>query len=373
MKKIIIIGAGIIGLSISYYLKKSNFDVIVIEKDKAGMEASYASAGMLAAQSEFEFYEKFMDFCIKSRNMYPDFCKDIENNSGISVEYQKSGMIRPALNEEHEAHFKQNYEWQKNHGFEIEFLSGDELRKIEPKLSKKIISGLYTKNDGYVNNRKLMQALIAANKKNGVKIVENIQVTDYLIKNDTINGVKTNNGNFNADTVVNAAGAWSSLISPKLIPNFEVKPIRGQIVSLQANRKILDKVIFSSVLGKGGYIVPRKDNTIILGSTVEDVGFEKNTTKEGINSILKNCFDIIPELKNLKIIDKYCGFRPIASDSLPIIGKTSIENLIMATAHYRNGVLLAPITAKAVTEIIVNDKIIPEIKDFSVERLSKVN
>ena len=371
MKKIIIIGAGIIGLSISYYLKKSNFAVVVLEKDKAGMEASYASAGMLAAQSEFEFYEKFMDFCIKSRNMYPDFCKDIETASGISVECQKSGMIRPALNEEHEIHFKQNYEWQKNHGFEIEFLSGDELRKIEPKLSKNIISGLYTKNDGQVNNRKLMEALITANKKNGVKIVEDTSVIDYLIKNNVINGVKTNNGNIDADVVVNCAGSWSSLISPKLIPNFEVKPIRGQIVSLQANKKILDKVIFASVLGKGGYIVPRQDNTIILGSTVEDAGFEKNTTKEGINSILKNCFAIIPELKNLKIIDRYCGFRPISSDNLPIMGKTRIENLILATAHYRNGILLAPITAKAVTEIIVNDNTPQEIKDFGVERFEK--
>src|SRR3989338_2972863 len=374
MKKIIIIGAGIIGLSISYYLKKNNFgsfDVVVIEKDKAGMEASFASAGMLAAQSEFEFYETFMDFCIKSRSMYPDFCKDIETASGINAEYKKSGMIRPALNEEHETHFKQNYEWQKNHGFEIEFLSGDELRNIEPKLSQKIISGLYTKNDGQVNNRKLMEALIIVNKKINNKIIENTEVKDYLIKNNKVNGVKTKNGNFSADVVVNAAGAWSSLISPKLIPNFEVKPVRGQIVSLQANKKILDKVIFASVLGKGGYIVPRKDNTIILGSTVEDVGFEKNTTKEGINSILKNCFDIIPELKNLKIIDKYCGFRPISSDNLPIMGKTRIENLILATAHYRNGILLAPITAKAVTEIIVNGNVLPEIKDFSVERFGK--
>ncbi|MFH0867889.1 MAG: glycine oxidase ThiO [Candidatus Woesearchaeota archaeon] len=373
MKKIIIIGAGIIGLSISYYLKKSNFDVIVIEKDKAGMEASHASAGMLAAQSEFEFYEKFMDFCIKSRSMYPDFCKDIETASEIDAEYQKSGMIRPALNEEHETHFKQNYEWQKKHGFEIEFLSGDELRNIEPNLSKNIISGLYTKNDGQVNNRKLMEALILANKKNNVKIIENCEVKDYSIKNNKITGVKAKNRDFNADIVVNSAGAWSSSISPELIPNFKVKPIRGQIVSLQANKKILDKVIFASVLGKGGYIVPRKDNTIILGSTVEDVGFEKIITKDGINSILKNCFDIVPELKNMKIIDRYSGFRPIASDNLPIIGKTSIENLILATAHYRNGILLAPITAKAVTELIVNNNVMPEIKDFSVDRFNKNN
>lgn len=374
MKKIIIIGAGIIGLSISYYLKKSNledFDVVVIEKNKAGTEASYASAGMLAAQSEFEFYEKFMDFCIKSRDMYANYCKDIENASGISVEYQKSGMLRPALNEEHEKHLKTNYEWQKKHDFEIEFLSGEELREIEPGLSKNILSGLYTKNDGQVNNRKLMEALILANKNNNIDIIENTEVKGYLINNHKITGVKTDKGNIEADIVINAAGAWSSSISKNIIPNFEVKPIHGQMVSLQAGKKILGKVIFASILGKGGYMVPRKDNTIILGSTMEDIGFEKRITEQSINSILKTAYDIAPEFKNLKIIEKWSGLRPFTDDKLPIIGKTNIENLILATAHGRNGILLAPITAKAITELVVNNNVIPEIKDFGVERFDK--
>ena len=140
------------------------------------------------------------------------------------------------------------------------------------------------------------------------------------------------------------------------------------MVSLHTNKKILDKVIFASILGKGGYMVTRKDGTIILGSTMEDVGYEKKNTEEGINSILKTCYSIVPEFRKLKIVEKWSGLRPFASDKLPIIGKTGIENLILATAHGRNGILLAPITAKAVTEMIVNDKIIPEIKDFSVER-----
>ena len=373
MKKVIVIGAGIIGLSISFYLKKNNLDVTILEKGKAGNEASYASAGMLAAQSEFDYYEGLMDFCIKSRNMHKDFCEDIESASGLSVEYQQSGMIRPAMAEEHESHFKENYRWQKKHGFEIEFLSGNELRKIEPKLSKKIISGLYTKNDGQVNNRKLMAALIAANKNVKNKIIENTEAKEYIIEDNKIKGVKTkNNKTFNADIVVNAAGSWSSLISNGVIPNLSFKPILGQMVSLQANKKIINSVIFASILGKGGYIVPRKNNEIILGSTMEDIGFEKKITEEGISSILKNCIDILPELKKLKIKEKWCGFRPFADDKLPIIGKTRIENLIIATAHGRNGVLLTPITAKAVTELVVNDKAIPEIRNFGVERFSNV-
>lgn len=374
MKKVIVIGAGIIGLSISYYLKKNNpedFDVTVIEKSNAALEASYASAGMLAAQSEFEFYEKFMDFCIKSRDMYADYCKDIENASGISVDYQKSGMLRPALNEGQENHLKNNYEWQKNKGFEIEFLDGNELRKIEPKLSKNILSGLHTKNDGQVNNRKLMEALILANKNSSVKLIENCEVKDYLINNNKITGVKTDKGNIEADIVINAAGAWSSSISKGAIPNFEVKPVHGQMVSLKAGKKILDKVIFASILGKGGYMVPRKDNAIILGSTMEEIGFEKRNTEEGISSILHNCFDILPEFKNLEIAEKWSGLRPFADDKLPIIGKTNIKNLFLATAHGRNGILLAPITAKAVTELVVNNNIMPEIEDFNVSRFLK--
>tara|TARA_Y100000310_G_scaffold38326_1_gene35937 strand:- start:10124 stop:11236 length:1113 start_codon:yes stop_codon:yes gene_type:complete len=369
--KVIVIGAGIIGLSVSFYLKKHDFDVTVIDKNKAGMEASYAAAGMLAAQSEFDFYEDFMDFCIQSRDMYAGFCREIENASGIDVEFRKCGMIRPALTEEHEKHLKNNYEWQKKKGFEIEFLSGNELRKLEPSLSENILSGLHTKNDAQVNNRKLMEALIAANKKLNNKIIENCIIKNYIIKNNNVMGIETNNETFNADIVINTAGAWSSLISQNLIPNFEVKPIHGQMVSLQADKKILDKVIFASILGKGGYIVPRKNNEIILGSTMEDIGFEKRITEEGISGILEKAYEIIPQLKNLKIKEKWSGFRPFASDQLPIIGKTSIENLIIATAHGRNGILLPPITAKAVTELVLNDKIIPEIKDFGVERFDK--
>ena len=374
MKRVIVIGAGIMGLSISYYLKEHNYDVAVFEKNKAGMEASYAAAGMLAAQSEFDFYEDFMNFCVESRDIYENYCDEIEKASGIDVEFQKSGMLRPALNEEQANHLKNNYKWQKKKGFEIEFMSGEEIREIEPSLSKNIISGLYSKNDGQVNNRKLMQALIIANKNVNNKIIENTEVRDYLVnaQNKRITGVKTgNNKTFNADIVINTAGSWSSSISRDLIPNFNVKPILGQMVSLQSDKPLLNKVIFASILGKGGYIVPRRNNEIILGSTMEDIGFEKKITGEGINSILQKCNEIVPELKKLKIKEKWSGFRPFASDNLPIIGKTNIENLLLATAHGRNGILLAPITAKAVEELVVNDKTMPEIKDFSVGRFNK--
>ena len=375
MKKIIVIGAGIIGLSISYYLKKNNqdsFDIAIIEKHKAGMEGSYAAAGMLAAQSEFDFYEDFMDFCIKSREMYGQYCSEIEKSSGISVEYQKCGMLRPALTEEHAIHLKNNYGWQRKKGLDIGLLDGKELRSLEPNLSKNIICALHSKNDGQVNNRKLMEALIAANKKLNNALIENCEVNDYLIKNNKIAGIKTkNNETFNADIVINTAGSWSSLISKDLIPAFNVKPILGQMVSLQSDKPLLNKVIFASILGKGGYIVPRKNNEIILGSTMEDTGFEKKITDEGISSILKKCREIVPELKKLKIKEKWSGFRPFASDNLPIIGKTNIENLLLATAHGRNGILLAPITAKAIEELVVNGRIIPEIKDFGVERFNK--
>src|SRR3989338_9074219 len=235
MKKIIVIRAGIIGLSISYYLKKHDFHIAVIEKSRAGSEASYAAAGMLAAQSEFDFYEDFMDFCVKSRDMYPDYCNEIEKASGIDVEFQKCGMLRPALNEDPERRLRANHQWHKNIAFEIEFLSGEEMREIEPSLSKNIISGLYSKNDGQVNNRKLMQALIIANKNMNNKIIENTEVRDYLVNNQNkkIIGVKTsNNETFNADIVINTAGSWSFSISKDLIPNFNVKPILGKMVSL---------------------------------------------------------------------------------------------------------------------------------------------
>src|SRR3989338_4648797 len=198
MKKVIVIGAGIKGLSISYCLKKNNpdsFDITIIEKNKAGIEA----------------------------------------------EFQKCGMIRPALTEEHAAHLKNNHIWQRKKGFDIGFLDGNELRELEPGLSGNILCGLYSKEDGQVNNRKLMDALITANKKLRNKIIEDIGVKDYLTeainkKTKKITGVTTNNGIFDADIVVNAAGSWSSLISKGLIPNFKIRPVMGQMVSLHSDK-----------------------------------------------------------------------------------------------------------------------------------------
>jgi glycine oxidase len=373
MKKILVIGAGIVGLSIAYYLNKHNYEIKILDKNKAAQEASFAAAGMLAAQSEFELYDDFMDQCIKSRDIYGDFCKDIEKESNIKTEFTNNGFINPALNEKQANLLKQKYEWQNNKGFKIELLDKKEVKKLEPNISDNITSALHIKDDCQVNNRKLMLALKIANLRNNVKVIENCEVEDYLISNNRINGVNTKKGNFKADIVVNAAGSWSSLISQGVIPNFDVKPILGQMLSLVSNKKLLTKTIFAIMQGKGCYIVPRKDNSIVLGSTIEDIGFEKRITELGMNKILDNAVQIIPELKNLKIKEKWCAFRPYANDQLPIIGKTNVENLILATAHGRNGILLAPITAKAVTELIVNDKVIPEIKDLGVERFSKSN
>ena len=380
-----VIGGGIMGLSIANKLAKSGFSMTVLEKDKIGMEGSLAAAGMLASQSEFEIYEQFMDFCIKSRDLYSDFCKEIENDSGIDVEYRKDGFIIPALNKEQEEILRKTSEWQKNKGFEIEFLSGNELKGIETNLSEDIISGLHIKNDAQVNNRKLMEALKIACNKNNVRIIENCEVKNYLlnnnketnldnndlVKNNKIIGVETNNGDINADIVINCAGSWASSISPGLISNFEVKPILGQVVSLQADKQILKKVIFAIINQQGCYIVPRKDNEIIVGSTMEDVGFNKTIDENTINGLLKKAYELVPELKDLKIKEKWAGFRPTAKDNFPVIGKTNIENLILATAHSRNGILLAPITADAVKEIVLNGKVPEEIKDFGVERFSK--
>jgi glycine oxidase len=371
MKRVIVIGAGIIGLSIAFNLRKKGFEMVLIDKGKAGMEASYAAAGMLAAQSEFDSYDSFMDICMSSRDMYERYCKDIEDLSEMDVMYQKCGMLRPALDEIQDKHFRDIYSWQRKKNFEIEYLGGDEIRKLEPFLSPNVISGLYIKNDALVNNRKLVESLIAVNKKIKNKIIENKGVKDYLIKNNKISGIRTgDNESFKADIVINTAGAWSSLISTGVIPGFEVKPIHGQMVSLQGHGKILDKVIYASILEKGSYIVPR-ENEVIIGSTMEDIGFKKYRSKDKTSYILEKAYSLIPKLKSYQIKDKWSGFRPYSNDQHPIIGKTNVNGLYLATAHGRNGILLAPITAMAIEELITNDIVIPEIKDYGVGRFSE--
>lgn len=369
MTEVLIIGGGIIGLSIARELhKRKAGKITILDRGEIGKEASHAAAGMLAPNAETEKLDGFYRFCDESNKSYSAFCDELFDETGVDVELNKSGTLYLALTENDSAEIRQRFEWQKNAGLDVEFLSANDTKRLEPFISPDVRESLFFPNDWQVENRKLFHALEKFAEFNEIEIREKTEIQRLIIENGKIIGAETESEKFYAEKVILTAGAWSSLIETENFALPEVKPIRGQMISFHTAKQLYERVIYSS----RGYLVPRRDGRILIGATVEDVGFDKNLTEAGIEYLRETAFEIAPSLANLEISEKWTGLRPISKDGLPILGEVSgIENLFIATAHYRNGILLAPLTAKILAERITENKDSDYLKIFSPQRFRK--
>jgi glycine oxidase len=365
MSKVLIIGGGVIGLSIARSLQKKGIkNITILERGEVGKEASYAAAGMLAPNAETEKVDDFFHFCSESLSMYSQFSDELFDETVVDIELDKSGTLFLTFNENDSAQINQRFIWQTENGLKVEKLSAQEIRQIEPFVSPDVHEGLFFANDWQVENRKLIVALQRFCELNNVEIVENAEVINL-----SKNSAKTIDKNYEFDVVIIANGAWLSLIKTAdfALPN--VRPIRGQMVSFKTAKRLFSKVIYST----RGYIVPRKDGKIIAGASVEDVGFDNQTTDFEIEKLMENSIEISPSLGNLNVSEKWAGLRPCSPDNLPILGEIS-SNIFIANAHFRNGILLAPKTAEVVAEAIVSGTISNYFKTFSPNRfLLKTN
>lgn len=370
MTDILIIGGGVIGLSLAREFRKNGVTkVTILERGEIGQEASFAAAGMLAPQAETDKADDFFNFCKDSRNMYVDFSEMLLDETGVNIELNKSGTLYAAFNKNDVEEIRKRYLWQLNAGLEVEHLGSNlETRLYEPSISPYAFESLFFPNDWQVENRKLVKALRRYTALNGIKIIENTEVKSLLHKNIKIVGVQTsNNGKHFADTILLTAGAWTSLIKigEKPLPIARVKPIKGQMMSFYTSKQFINHVIYSP----RGYIVPRRTGKILAGATVENVGFETHTTKKASKLIKENAEEIFPNLANLPIDDEWVGLRPFVADGSPIIGSfAELENLFVATAHYRNGILLAPLTAQILADKIISGKKSKYLETFSPDR-----
>lgn len=367
---VLIVGGGVIGLSLARKLHKKGIKKItILERGKLGQEASFAAAGMLAPQAETEKPDDFFHFCDESNKLYPNFARELFDETGVDIELDKSGTLYLTFSERDVAEIRKRYEWQEEAGLQVEHLTAQEARKIEPFISPNVREALFFPNDWQVENRKILMALQKYAEINRIGIVENAEVKNLLIENGKILGAETASQKFPAEKVILATGAWTSLIKSgeNVLSLPKVRPIRGQMLSLHTAKRLLSKVIYSP----RGYLVPRIDGRILAGATVEDVGFDKNVTQSGIDFLLENALEIAPSLVNLQASEKWAGLRPFASDGLPILGALPrMENLFIATAHYRNGILLAPLTAEILADKIVGNFDSKYLEIFSPCRFS---
>jgi glycine oxidase len=387
----LVVGGGVIGLSVARELGRRGARVVLLERgEAAGAESSWAAAGMLAPQVEADAADAFFVFAAASRDAYPDFARELEAESGIDIELDRTGTLYLAFTESDEEECARRYAWQTRAGLQVERLTASEVRALEPQVSARVRSALRFPLDWQVENRRLTAALARACEACGVSIFTQTEVTSITVEDGRAAGVETSRGTIRANTVVVAGGAWSSRLliargnvafdqrgnrlveqrgSDAACPRIE--PVRGQMLCFapRDTPPLVRHVVYSP----RGYIVPRRDGRLLAGTTTEHAGFDKSLTEAGRQTITTYAREIAPAIDELNLSDAWAGLRPRAADDWPVIGACAdAPNLFYATGHYRNGILLAPQTGALVAEMILERGSTPDmLKPFTPERFRR--
>lgn len=359
---VLIIGGGIVSLSIAVELKRQGAKVTIVSKDFS-QAASHAAAGMLAPMAEQLTSKVLLELCLRSRWLYPDWAQKLEELTGVETAYLPCGILAPVYSQPKSIS-------QTDSATDLETKSGavwldrQAINLYQPELGDRVVGGWWYPEDGQVDNRCLMASLLQAAQTLGVEIKEGVKVKAIQQKQGRVNGILTDAGLLEAEHYVLAAGSWSSQLLP-----LPVRPVKGQMLSLRMPQKLhqpfpLQRVLF----GEDIYLVPRQDGRLIIGATVEEVGWTPFNTPQGMQSLLDKAMELYPAIANWQIEEFWWGFRPGTPDGLPILGRSACDNLFLATGHYRNGILLAPITAALIADLILEQKSNPLLAEFSYQR-----
>jgi glycine oxidase len=352
---VIVIGGGIIGMSLSIELRKKGAGVLVVERGEPGPEASYAAGGMLV-DCLLETPATLQQLATASARMYPEFVHELQVESRLLVDLRDQGtIVFPPPEDAHE-----------HSGFavaDVAKLVPAPLAEMEPALADCTRPAFYLKERS-VDPRRLAAAALQAAKHRGVDISSGDEVTAVNLSAGQVSGVSTKKTSFRAPKVVNCAGAWSGQIAPCAFPT---RPVKGQMLCLASpSRGLLEHVIRSPEV----YLIPRSDGRILVGATVEEAGFDKRTDVATIQRLHHAAVALVPDLRNAKILEDWAGLRPGTPDALPILGATAIPGYYVATGHFRDGILLAPITAKVMAEVITGGTCNYDLRPFSPSRFS---
>ncbi|NEQ82620.1 MAG: glycine oxidase ThiO [Moorea sp. SIO2I5] len=356
---ILIIGGGIIGLAIAIELKRRGATVTVVTRNfQEG--ATLAAAGMLAPFSEALPIGPMLDLGLWSHSLYPQWCTKLEQMTGVATGYWPCGFLAPvyegaAGNQQHQLSNKTGV---------ADWLDKDTIHCYQSGLSSEVVGGWWYPEDAQVVPRALSKALRLAAQEGGVELREGITVEAIQQRNRLVSGIRTSAGELHADHYVIATGAWSNQLLP-----LPVAPKKGQMLSVKATQNSQDPLPLQRVLhGSEVYLVPRRDGRILIGATVEDVGWQPDNTTAGINRLLESAIRLYPKIQHWSIYECWWGFRPATPDQFPIIGTSPCQNLSLATGHYRNGILLAPVTALLLADLIEKQKSDPLLDQFRYDR-----
>jgi glycine oxidase len=369
---VVIVGGGAIGCSIARELSRNGADVMVAERDAPGRRATWAAAGMLSPLGEALDAGPFLELADASLTRFAAFARSLRDETGIDVEYRTNGRLHVSLGDGDDEldHINESPAAAR---FGVSRMDGDAARRLEPELSDDVTGAVLIERDHRVNNRLLAQALLASATAFGTAFRTGSAVTTLLDDGGAVAGVRLASGEqIDAKTVVLAAGAWSGHVGglPRELP---LRPIKGQMFAVdgrarygsRSHEPALHRVVFS----RGCYIIPREDGRLLAGATVEDAGFRTGPTPRGMARLMAAAAAVLPVIHDLPLVETWAGFRPATPDHLPIIGTDpDMRGLIYATGHYRNGILLAPITAACVAALVEGVAPPMQLEPFRVGR-----
>jgi glycine oxidase len=345
---VLVIGGGIVGSAIAWRLAKDGLAVTLLEKGEIGREASWAAGGMLTPVHLADYPPALVDVCGASLALYEPLCREIVAASGVDPEYRVTGLLLLVTDDAGEEAARELEVWKRQRNQPVERLTREEALRAEPKVTPHLRRALRLPDIAQIRNNRMAVALAEGAKRKGAEIRPNTPVTGFLRVPGRVNGVKTPRGDVYAGTTILAAGAWSSELLQPLGLDLKVKPIKGQILLAGGPPDFCRHMI----LDGESYLIPRADGRILVGSTLEDVGFDKSVILEAIGDLAARGARLMPELGKLPMVTSWAGLRPATPDRLPYLGKGPLDGLIVATGHYRNGILLAPITAEIVADLL---------------------
>jgi len=346
----VFIGGGVIGLACAWRAAQAGARVVVLERAEPPAGATNVAAGMLAPVGELTFGERdLLEIAMASGALWADFASEVEAASGESTGYEQCGALHVALDRDEAGELRRRHDLQRELGLEAEWLTPTRCRELEPGLVPNFVGGVLAASEASVDPRALALALAAALREAGGELRTGTEVVDGLWDGERLVGVRTAAGDeLRADAVVLCNGAWSGQTA--WLPDAArppVRPVKGETVELRPREG--DPAPASRIVASERvYLVPRPDGRLIVGATQEERGFDTVVTAGGVHELLREAYRVLPDIAEMELAGMIAGLRPGSPDNLPIVGRGAVEGLVLATGHFRNGILLAPITAEAV-------------------------
>ncbi len=361
---VIVVGGGLMGCNVAYRLAKEDMQVMVLEKSVPGAEASSAAAGILGPSVE-SFRDAFtLQLGRRSRELHAELAEELDELFGIDVGFRRSGVINLAFDEAKQAEIDAQASALGAQGVHCDLWARDELLSEEPSCNPDARGALHVAEDAQVEPKALLSAVAIGAEHEGAVFRTGSAVRSIVADGDRVRGVQVDGEVIEAEWVVVAAGSWTTLIPGIRLAANTIYPVRGQMLATDTRPPIFRRIVF----GGGGYVVTRPDGHVLCGSTEEHVGFARDITFGGMADVIRTARQIAPALENAAIRDHWSSFRPGTPDGLPLVGETHVERLLLASGHYRNGILLAPLTAELIAEAIAEKPSSREAQALSPRR-----